>query len=153
MRIGIASSEVLYKSIKSVLILILILLFRKRLNLKSTKGANIILWTLILVYLIFPKDILFSLKTYEASKFIKTIFAPSIFINQVVINMTYKFPSLSRLNRLVGSSLVIIYIVYQFIKFKKVISNSVELKDRTYLNKSLKKFNLKREVKLYINEK
>ena len=64
MRIGIAGSAVLYKSLKSIIILILILLFRKRLNLKSTKGANIILWTLLLVYLIFPKDILFSVKTY-----------------------------------------------------------------------------------------
>ncbi|NMW84163.1 M56 family metallopeptidase [Peptoniphilus sp. AGMB00490] len=152
MTISIASSEFLYKSLKSILIIILILLFRKRLNLKSIKGANIILWTLLLIYLIFPKDILFSVKTYGTSKFLKTIFAPSIFINQVVINMTYKFPSLSRLNRVVGSSLVIIYTLYQFIKFKKVISNSIELKDRTHLNKSLKKFNIKREIKIYIND-
>lgn len=152
MRIGIAGSAVLYKSLKSIIILILILLFRKRLNLKSTKGANIILWTLLLVYLIFPKDILFSVKTYEASKFIKTIFAPSIMINQAAIYINYNFPSLSRLNRIVGSSLVIIYTLYQFIKFKKVLSNSVELKDRTHLNNSLKKFNIKREVKLYIND-
>lgn len=153
MRIGIAGSAVLYKSLKSIIILILILLFRKRLNLKSTKGANTMLWTLLLIYLIFPKDILFSVKTYEASKFIKTIFAIPILINQAAIYITYNFPPISWINRIVGSGLVIIYIVYQFIKFKKVISNSVELKDRTYLNKSLKKFNLKREVKLYINEK
>lgn len=152
MRIGIAGSAVLYKSLKSIIILILILLFRKRLNLKSTKGANIILWTLLLVYLIFPKDIVFSIETYEASKFIKTIFAPSILINQAAIYITYNFPSISRLNRLVGSSLVIIYTLYQFIKFKKVLSNSVELKDRTHLNNSLKKFNIKREVKLYTND-
>lgn len=152
MRIGIAGSAVLYKSLKSIIILILILLFRKRLNLKSTKGANIILWTLLLIYLIFPKDIVFSVKTYEASKFIKTIFAPSILINQAAIYITYNFPSISRLNRIVGSSLVIIYTLYQFIKFKKVTSNSLELKDRTHLNNSLKKFNIKREVKLYIND-
>lgn len=152
MRIGIAGSAVLYKSLKSIIILIMILLFRKRLNLKSTKGANIILWTLLLVYLIFPKDIVFSIETYEASKFIKTIFAPSILINQAAIYITYNFPSISRLNRLVGSSLVIIYTLYQFIKFKKVLSNSVELKDRTHLNNSLKKFNIKREVKLYTND-
>ncbi|WP_297392242.1 M56 family metallopeptidase [uncultured Peptoniphilus sp.] len=152
MRIGVASSVVLYKSLKSIIILILILLFRRRLNLKSTKGANIILWTLLLVYLIFPKDILFSVKTYEASKFIKTIFAPSILINQAAIYITDKFPSISRFNRIVGSSLVIIYTLYQFIKFKKALSNSLELKDRTHLNNSLKKFNIKREVKIYIND-
>lgn len=152
MRIGIAGSAVLYKSLKSIIILILILLFRKRLNLKSTKGANIILWTLLLVYLIFPKDILFSIKTYEASKFIKTIFAPSILINQAAIYITYNFPSISRFNRIVGSSLVISYTIYQFIKFKKVLSNSLELKDRTHLNNCLKKFNIRREVKIYIND-
>ena len=152
MRIGIAGSAVLYKSLKSIIILILILLFRKRLNLKSTKGANIILWTLLLIYLIFPKDIVFSVKTYEASKFIKTIFAPSILINQAAIYITYNFPSISRLNRIVGSSLVIIYTLYQFIKFKKALSNSLELKDRTHLNNSLKKFNIRREVKIYIND-
>ena len=152
MRIGIAGSAVLYKSLKSIIILILILLFRRRLNLKSTKGANIILWTLLLVYLIFPKDILFSVKTYEASKFIKTIFAPSILINQAAIYITYNFPSISRFNRIVGSSLVIIYTLYQFIKFKKALSNSLELKDRTHLNNSLKKFNIRREVKIYIND-
>ncbi|MEQ2400049.1 M56 family metallopeptidase [Peptoniphilus hominis (ex Hitch et al. 2025)] len=151
MRIGIAGSAVLYKSLKSIIILILILLFRRRLNLKSTKG-NIILWTLLLIYLIFPKDILFSIKTYEASKFIKTIFAPSILINQAAIYITDKFPSISRLNRIVGSSLVISYTIYQFIKFKKALSNSLELKDRTHLNNSLKKFNIKREVKIYIND-
>ncbi len=152
MRIGIAGSAVLYKSLKSIIILILILLFRRRLNLKSTKGANIILWTLLLVYLIFPKDILFSVKTYEASKFIKTIFAPSILINQAAIYITYNFPSISLFNRIVGSSLVIIYTLYQFIKFKKALSNSLELKDRTHLNNCLKKFNIKREVKIYIND-
>ena len=152
MRIGIAGSAVLYKSLKSIIILILILLFRRRLNLKSTKGANIILWTLLLIYLIFPKDILFSIKTYEASKFIKTIFAPSILINQAAIYITYNFPSISRFNRIVGSSLVIIYTLYQFIKFKKVTRNSLELKDRTHLNNCLKKFNIRREVKIYIND-
>lgn len=152
MRIGIASSEVLYKSLKSIIILILILFFRKRLNLKSITGANIILWTFLLIYLIFPKDILFSIKTYEASKFIKAIFAPSILINQAAIYITYNFPSISMFNRIVGSSLVIIYTLYQFIKFKKVLSNSLELKDRTHLNNSLKKFNIKREVKVYIND-
>ena len=152
MRIAIAGSAVLYKSLKSIIILILILLFRRRLNLKSTKGANIILWTLLLIYLIFPKDIVFSVKTYEASKFIKTIFAPSILINQAAIYITYNFPSISRLNRIVGSSLVIIYTLYQFIKFKKVTSNSLELKDRTHLNNCLKKFNIRREVKIYIND-
>ena len=152
MRIAIAGSAVLYKSLKSIIILILILLFRRRLNLKSTRGANIILWTLLLIYLIFPKDIVFSVKTYEASKFIKTIFAPSILINQAAIYITYNFPSISRLNRIVGSSLVIIYTLYQFIKFKKVTSNSLELKDRTHLNNCLKKFNIRREVKIYIND-
>lgn len=152
MRIAIAGSAVLYKSLKSIIILILILLFRRRLNLKSTKGANIILWTLLLVYLIFPKDILFSVKTYEASKFIKTIFAPSILINQAAIYITYNFPSISRFNRIVGSSLVIIYTLYQFIKFKKALINSLELKDRTHLNNCLKKFNIRREVKIYIND-
>ena len=152
MRIGIAGSAVLYKSLKSIIILILILLFRRRLNLKSTKSANIILWTLLLIYLIFPKDILFSIKTYEASKFIKTIFSPSILINQAAIYITYNFPSISRLNRIVGSSLVISYTIYQFIKFKKVTRNSLELKDRTHLNNCLKKFNIRREVKIYIND-
>lgn len=152
MRIGIAGSAVLYKSLKSIIILILILLFRRRLNLKSTKGANIILWTLLLIYLIFPKDILFSIKTYEASKFLKTIFAPSILINQAAIYITYNFPSISLFNRIVGSSLVISYTIYQFIKFKKVTRNSLELKDRTHLNNCLKKFNIRREVKLYIND-
>lgn len=152
MRIGIAGSAVLYKSLKSIIILILILLFRRRLNLKSTKGANIILWTLLLIYLIFPKDILFSIKTYEASKFIKTIFAPSILINQAAIYITYNFPSISLFNRIVGSSLVIVYTLYQFIKFKKALSNSLELKDRTHLNNCLKKFNIRREVKVYIND-
>ena len=152
MRIAIAGSAVLYKSLKSIIILILILLFRRRLNLKSTKGANIILWTLLLIYLIFPKDIVFSIKTYEASKFLKTIFAPSILINQAAIYITYNFPSISRLNRIVGSSLVISYTIYQFIKFKKVTRNSLELKDRTHLNNCLKKFNIRREVKIYIND-
>lgn len=152
MRIGLVSSALLYKSLKSILIIFIILIFRKRLNLKSIKGANTILWTLLLIYLIFPKDILFSLKVYGTSKFIKIIFAPSILINQAVINITYKFPSLTWINRIVGSILVIIYTVYQFIKFKRVISNSIELKDRTHLNESLKKFNIKREVKVYIND-
>ena len=152
MRIGLVSSAFLYKSLKSILIIIIILIFRKRLNLKSIKGANIILWTLLLIYLIFPKDILFSLKTYGSSKFIKTIFAPSILINQAVINITYKFPSLSWINRIVGTSLLVIYTLYQFIKFKRVISNSFELKDRTHLNNFLKKFNIRREVKVYIND-
>ncbi len=54
MKISLINYSILDKGIRSVWILFLILIFRKRLNLKSFKSANVILWTFFLAYLIVP---------------------------------------------------------------------------------------------------
>lgn len=48
----------LNRSIKSIFILAIILFIRKMLNIKSIRWANIILWMIFFVYLLFPRSIL-----------------------------------------------------------------------------------------------
>jgi len=44
----------LERSIKSTFIIMLVLLTRKTLNVKSIKWADIILWSILFIYLLFP---------------------------------------------------------------------------------------------------
>ena len=55
----------LNRSIKSIFILAIILLIRKMLNIKSIRWANIILWMIFFVYLLFPRSILITVTDFE----------------------------------------------------------------------------------------
>lgn len=59
--VNLILSTALNRSIKSIFILAVILLIRKMLNIKSIRWANIILWMIFFVYLLFPCSILITI--------------------------------------------------------------------------------------------
>ncbi len=52
----------LERSIKSIYIIVIILLIRRKLNINSTNKANKILWSILFFYLIFPYSLLIEIE-------------------------------------------------------------------------------------------
>ena len=63
--VNLILSTALNRSIKSIFILAIILFIRKILNTKSIRWANIILWMIFFVYLLFPRSVLITVTDFE----------------------------------------------------------------------------------------
>ena len=63
----------LNRSIKSIFILAIILFIRKILNIKSIRWANIILWMIFFVYLLFPRSILITVTDFGKCEWLQDI--------------------------------------------------------------------------------
>ncbi|WP_311531080.1 M56 family metallopeptidase [uncultured Anaerococcus sp.] len=151
MKISLINYSILDKGIRSVWILFLILIFRKRLNLKSFKSANVILWTFFLAYLIVPYGFRIQFDANGDSEIITRIIRLITFINDIINKVTLDIEAfLYPLNRIILSLPLCIYLIYKIYIFKKVINNSKIYEDKRILN-TIKSFNLKRKVKVYIN--
>jgi len=151
-KISFINFSILDKGIRSIWIIFLILLFRKRLNLKSFKSANVILRTLFLVYLIQPYGLRVQFEnnteTNILSSFINLLTFINDNINRVVLAIeTFLYP----LNRIILSLPIFIYLIYKVYVFNKVIGDSKVYEDKRILD-TIKSFNLKRKVKVYIND-
>lgn len=152
MKISFINFSILDKGIRSIWIIFLILLFRKRLNLKSFKSANVILRTLFLIYLIQPYGLRVQFEnnteTNILSSFINLLTFINDNINRVVLAIeTFLYP----LNRIILSLPILIYLIYKVYVFNKVIGDSKVYEDKRILD-TIKSFNLKRKVKVYIND-
>lgn len=153
MLVTIVYQMVIEKAIKSTWILFLILLFRKRLNIKSFKLSTVILWIFFFLYLIIPYGIRFQFENNSGddlfSKFIKI----AVFLNdKIYVTMRYTGSFLYPLNRMILSLPIVIYLIYKIYIFRKVISRS-EIYENIKIIDTIKSFNLKRNVKVYINDK
>ena len=99
------------KSFKSLFMVGLILLVRKRLNTKSSKLANISLWTIFITYLLFPYTIVFNLQEPIKNRFVEAIIKPLVFINEysrvIENNLGY---ILSKNNQLIVSIILRFYV-------------------------------------------
>lgn len=152
MKLSFINYSILDKGIRGVWILFLILLFRKRLNLKSFKSANIILWTFFLVYLIGPYGIRIQFENNSHNKIISNSISLLIFISDnidrvVLVIEEFLYP----LNRIILSLPIFLYLIYKVYIFRKVISTSKICEDKRILD-IINSFNLKRQVKVYIND-
>lgn len=148
----IVSSISLDKSIKSIIIIALILLVRKRLNEKSIKHANMILWSILFMYLIFPYsfEIVLNKDTFPTKlNGLYEIIEYFVRHTEIFIRGLEKF--LYRRNRFIVAMLLFIYLFLQIIKTMKTIKSSVAVKDER-INEYISRFNLKRKIEVLIND-
>lgn len=143
----------LERSIKSIFIIALILLARNKLNIKSIRWANMILWSILFIYLIFPYSFLIEIENFSRfGKFqylLKLMLIISEYIRAFVKNFGYL---LSKFNRLFVSGLFIIYCVTQIVKYNMIMKNSIIVENNIKIKESVRLFNLRREVTVLVND-
>lgn len=152
MLVTIVYQMVIEKAIKSTWILFLILLFRKRLNIKSFKLSTIILWIFFFLYLIIPYGIRFQFENNSGDDLLSKFIKVAVFLNdKIYVTMRYIGSFLYPFNRMILSLPIFLYLIYKVYIFRKVTSRS-----KIYENKRvieiISSFNLKRQVKVYIND-
>ena len=143
----------LERSIKSTFIIMLVLLTRKTLNVKSVKWANIILWSIFFIYLLFPFSIFIQIEELEKYVMLQYLLEPfmliSTYIKMFVQEVGY---ILSNLNQLMVTSILLIYTGVQVTKRNKALRNSVRIEPDSRIEKLVNSFRLKRQVQIYIND-
>ena len=131
----------------------LVLLTRKTLNVKSIKWADIILWSILFIYLLFPFSILIQIEGLEKYVILQYLLKPfvliSIYIKMFVQEVGY---ILSNLNQLMVTSILLIYTGVQVTKRNKALRNSVRIEPDSRIEELVNSFRLKRQVQIYIND-
>ena len=148
MAISLIRVITLEKSIKSLFLLVIILLVRPILNKKAFRSASIVLWIALLIYLISPYELEIGIENVKENSILLAItnfFDHSL--GWLVNKLGYIF---FKLNRLIGSILIFTYLVIKIYKFHKVMKDST-LIDNTLCEKKISEFELKRKVRIYIN--
>ena len=143
----------LERSIKSTFIIMLVLLTRKTLNVKSVKWANFILWSILFIYLLFPFSIFIQIEELEKYVMLQYLLEPfmliSTYIKMFVQEVGY---ILSNLNQLMVTSILLIYTGVQVTKRNKALRNSVRIEPDSRIEELVNSFRLKRQVQIYIND-
>lgn len=148
MTLSLTSVFILEKSIKSLFLLAIIFLVRPILNKKAFRSASLILWILLLIYLISPYELEIGIENVKGNSILLAItnFLDS-FLGWLINKIGYIF---FKLNRLIGSILIFTYLGIKIYKFHKVMKGST-LIDNTLCEKKISEFELKRKVRIYIN--
>ena len=144
----------LNRSIKSIFILAIILLIRKMLNIKSIRWANIILWMIFFVYLLFPRSILITVTDFEKFGWLQDILRSMSVISGHIKKIEKEAGYiLSPINQMFVTGLVLIYVAVQIIKRNRTMRDSVILERGSKADEYLSLFNLRRKVDIFINDK
>lgn len=151
MQVSIIYQFVIEKAIKSIWILFLILIFRKKLNTKSFKSANLILWGLYLAYLIIPRGFRIQFEN-NRDDLIGRLIGIVVFINEKFYQVleflgTYLFP----LRRWIPSILLVFYFLYEIYSFYRVMRRS-SLYENEKIREKIKSFGMEKEIEVYIND-
>lgn len=150
--ITIVYQMVIEKAIKSIWILFLILLSRNKLNIKSFKSSTAILWIFFILYLIIPYGIRIQFENKNGDDILSKLIKIIVYVNdRIYETMMYLGSFLYPLNRMILSLPILIYLIYKVYVFNKVIGDSKVFEDKRILD-TIKSFNLKRKVKVYIND-
>ena len=143
----------LEKSVRSIFVIGLILLLRRRLNINSTKWANIILWSMLFIYLLFPYSLFIQVEDLAKHGLLQLILKPMILFSKLAGELEIKWGSLlSKINRLFIASLFLTYVIVQLIKRNKAMKNSILMEQNKQIKKYIDLFNLKRKVQVFIND-
>lgn len=152
--INIVRASYLEKSVKSIFIIAIILLFRQILNVKSVKRANMILWSILFIYLISPYLLLIKVVDFNQYGVLRYILEPIMIVSKYVRLLLIEIGSfLNRINRLCVSVLLLTYVVVRVIKMNKALKNSTQLVKDARVEKELNLFKFKRKVSILINDK
>ena len=153
MMVEIVIVSTLERSIKSTFIIMLVLLTRKTLNVKSVKWANIILWSIFFIYLLFPFSIFIQIEELEKYVMLQYLLEPFVLISTYIKMFVQEVGYiLSNLNQLMVTSILLIYTGVQVTKRNKALRKSVRIEPDSRIEELVNSFRLKRQVQIYIND-
>lgn len=151
MAISLVRVITLEKSIKSLFLLVVILLVRPILNKKAFRSASIILWIVLLIYLVSPFELKLGIESAKENSILSYLLILTNFFNYCLGWLVKKIGYIFfKLNRIIGSILIFIYLGRKIYKFHKVMKGSM-LIDNTLCKEKISEFGLKRKVEIYIN--
>jgi len=131
----------------------LVLLTRKTLNVKSIKWADIILWSILFIYLLFPFSILIQIEGLEKYVILQYLLEPFVLISTYIKMFVQEVGYiLSNLNQLMVTSILLIYTGVQVTKRNKALRNSVRIEPDSRIEELVNSFRLRRQVQIYIND-
>ena len=152
--VNLILSTALNRSIKSIFILAIILFIRKILNTKSIRWANIILWMIFFVYLLFPRSVLITVTDFEKCGWLQDILRLMSVISGHIKKIEKEAGYiLSPINQMFVTGLVLIYVAVQIIKRNRTMRDSVIIERGSKADEYLSLFNLRRKVDIFINDK
>ena len=152
--VNLILSTALNRSIKSIFILAIILFIRKMLNIKSIRWANIILWMVFFVYLLFPCSILITVTDFGKCEWLQDLLQSMSVISGHIKKIEKEAGYiLSPINQMFVTGLVLIYVVVQIIKRNRTMRDSVIIERGSKADEYLSLFNLRRKVDIFINDK
>ena len=152
--VNLSLSTALNRSIKSIFILAIILFIRKILNTKSIRWANIILWMIFFVYLLFPRSVLITVTDFEKCGWLQDILRLMSVISGHIKKIEKEAGYiLSPINQMFVTGLVLIYVAVQIIKRNRTMRDSVIIERGSKADEYLSLFNLRRKVDIFINDK
>ena len=127
---------------------------RKRLNEKSIKWANMILWLILITYLLTPYTLLITFCENGDYGIFRSLLQPFLLMTDCCGVLARRIESILWLaSRFVITILLLLYILIRIVKMWKALKDSVEIdKDSRILN-CIEGFKLKRKVKVFVNEK
>ncbi|CYX01709.1 Regulatory protein BlaR1 [Streptococcus suis] len=152
--IELVTVSALERSIKSIFIIAFILLVRRKLNVKSIKWANMILWSILFIYLIFPYSILVEIENPSRYGILQYILEPVLVIDEYIRAFVKDFGYLlSKANRVFIAGLLLIYVITQIIQRNKAMKNSISVENDKRVIEALNLFKLKRKINILVNDK
>lgn len=141
------------KSPKVIILLGLILIFRKYLNRRGTKYANIIMWGLFLFYLLSPYVVGIELSDETNTGLWSLLAKVDTFFHDFIYEIEglaeYFF---SKLNRLLIASLLLVYLVHRMVKTRRSFLSSSIVKPTEKMQDIVKNFGLLRRVTIMVND-
>lgn len=152
--IELVAVSALERSIKSIFIIALILLVRRKLNIKSIKWANMILWSILFIYLIFPYSFLVEIENPSQYGILQYILEPILIISEYIRAFVKDFGYLlSKINRVFVASLFFVYVMKQIVKRNNAMKNSIPVENDKRVIEALNLFRLKRKIDVLISDK
>lgn len=152
--IELVAVSALERSVKSIFIIALILLVRRKLNIKSIEWANMILWSILFMYLVFPYSFLIEIENLSEYGILQYILEPVRIIDEYIRAFVKDFGYiLSKINRVFIASILLIYVITQIIQRNKAMKNSILMENDIRIDKILNLFKLKRNVNILVNNK
>ncbi|WP_459128615.1 M56 family metallopeptidase [Guggenheimella bovis] len=140
----------LERSIKSIFVIALILLIRRRLNLKSLKWANMILWSFLIIYLLVPYTILIEIKEPDQYGILKYLLEPILTIENDIRSFELEFGYfLSKANRFFVGFLFLIYFITQVMKRNRAFENAIPILHDIRIEEAIHSFGLRRTVSVF----
>lgn len=151
MAISLVRVITLEKSIKSLFLLVVILLVRQILNKKAFRSASIILWIVLLIYLVSPYELKLGIESVKENSILSYLLTITNYFNSCLGWLVKKIGYIFfKLNRLIGFILIFTYLGIKIYKFHRVMKGST-LTHNTLCKEKISEFELKRKVRIYIN--